>query len=153
MKRDAPSVECYTVEETRALVAAAERLAGVFDNGVARRYYWSAVVRFAWDTGLRRGDCWRFERASVEADGTFRMTQHKTRKPIRRMLRPKTVAAIDKIDLPIPLAWPLAHNESFGYQFQRIVAEAGLERGSFKWLRRSTGSHVEAEHPGAGHRA
>jgi hypothetical protein len=41
------------------------------------------------------------------------------------------------------------HNEwSFGFTFQRIVA--GLDKGSFKWLRRACGSHVEAEHPGAG---
>ena len=152
-KRDAPSVECYTLDETRALVAAAGRLAGCFDNAVARRHYWAALIRFAWETGLRRGDCWRFERASLQADGTFRQTQNKTRKPIRRMLRAKTVAAIDKIDLPKPLAWPLTNDWSFGFQFQRIVAEAGLERGSFKWLRRATGSEVEAAHPGAGHRA
>ncbi len=152
-KRDAVSVECYTPDEIRALVAAAERLRGCFDNGVARRYYWSALIRFAWDSGLRRGDCWRWERASLQDDGTFRVTQHKTRKPIRRMLRPATLAAIDKIDSPTPLAWPLNNEWSFGFQFQRIIAEAGLERGSFKWLRRATGSHVEAEHPGAGHRA
>lgn len=154
-KRDAPSVECYTPDEVRALVEAAGRLHRCYENGVAKGHYWAALIRFAWDTGLRRGDCWLFERSSLQADGTFRQTQHKTGKPIRRMLRPKTVVAVDKIhsDLPRPLEWPLGNEWSFGYQFQRIVAAAGLVRGTFKWLRRAAGSEVEAAHPGAGHRA
>ena len=153
-KKDAPNVECYTPDETRLLVSAAGTLSGYYERtGVARRVYWPALIRFAWDTGLRRGDCFRWERESLQADGTFRLTQQKTRKPIRRMIRPATISAIDKIDLAQPLSWGLENEWSFGHQFQRIVVAAGLERGSFKGLRRATGSEVEAAHPGAGHRA
>lgn len=142
-------IECYEPSEVLALVRTAERLKGAFDNGVVRRFYWSALLRFAWDSGLRRGDCWRFDRSIVQPDGTFRMVQSKTRKPIRRKLRPQTLEAIDKIDSPKPLAWPLCE-WSFGFHFQRLVATSGVDRGSFRWLRRGCGSHVEAVTPGGG---
>lgn len=32
---------------------------GGYPNGVARRHYWPAIIRAAWDSGLRRGDLWR----------------------------------------------------------------------------------------------
>jgi integrase len=152
-KPDPLPIECFTLDEVRSIVVAAEQLKGAFENGVARRHYWPAIVRAAWDTGLRRGDLWRFDKSCLQPDGTFRVVMSKTRKPIRRMLRPETVAALDKIGLEKPLAWPMRNEWSFSFGFQRILIAAGVDRGQFKWLRRAAGSHVEAEHPGAGHRA
>lgn len=149
VKVQPPIPECFTIDEARLLLAAAEKRRGAFNNGIPKRHYWPAIIRFAWDTGLRRGDCWRWERECLQPDGTFRVIQNKTKKPIRRLLRPDTVAAIDKIGLPKPLEWPCCE-WSFGFAFQRIVVDAGLERGWFRWLRRSAGSLVEAENPGAG---
>jgi integrase len=151
-KAPLPLVDCYTLAEARLIVATAEKLKGGFPDGVARRHYWPALVRFAWDSGLRRGDCWRFDRGIVQPDGTFRIVQHKTLKPIRRQLQPDTLKAIDRICRAKPFAWPLCE-WCFGVHFKEIVTHSGVRRGTFRWLRRATGSHVEAEHPGAGHRA
>lgn len=151
-KVGAASIECYSPDEVRILVATAEKIRGAHPNGVPRRRYWPAIIRFAWDTGLRRGDCWRFERSMLQPDGTFRIIQNKTRKPIRRKLRPDTIAALDQLDSPTPLAWSM-NNRSFTLAFRRIVLMSGLDKGMFKWLRRGCGSQVEAAHPGAGHKA
>jgi hypothetical protein len=149
-RHDQVPIECYNVEEVRAIIMAAEQLKGCYENGIARSFYWLALVRFAWDTGLRRGDCWRFEKAWVRADGTFRMVQNKTRRIIRRRLRRKTLAAINRIDAATPLAWPLKNEWSFGFQFKRLIDTAQIDRGTFKWLRRATGSHIESMYPNAG---
>jgi hypothetical protein len=68
------------------------------------------------------------------------------------MLRPETIAALDKIDSQQPLAWPNCE-WGFGFMFHRIMAASGVDRGTFRWLRRACGSHVESEHPGGGHRS
>jgi integrase len=43
------------------------------------------------------------------------------------------------------LLWPYRPNR-FGLHFERIVQAAGIRRGTFKWLRRSSGSYVAANH-------
>jgi integrase len=150
-KPPATLVECYTIDEVRQIVTAAERLKGGYPDGVAKRHYWAGIVRFAWDTGLRRGDCWRFDCNMVKPDGTFRIVQGKTRKAIRRVLRAETIKAIAKIGRSKPFEFSLSL-WCFGVHFKQLQEAAGVNRGMFRWLRRAAGSHVEAEHPGAGHK-
>lgn len=66
-------------------------------------------------------------------------------------LWPSTVTALDAIAGQPPLAWPydLSH---FRRHFGKIVKGAKVNRGTFKWLRRASGSYVEALQPGAGHK-
>lgn len=142
-------VECYTVDEARKILAAASRVKGEYPNGDHKRLYWSAIVRLAWDSGLRRGDCWRFSREHLRPDGSLRVVQSKTGGVVTVRLRPSTIAAIDKIDGR--LAWPLDPS-FFGRHFRRIVRESRVCRGTFKWFRRASGSYVEAQQPGAGHK-
>lgn len=142
-------VECYTVDEVRALLGAVKRIQGDYPNGISKRAYWSAIIRLAWDGGLRRGDCLRFNRQHLRPDGTLRVVQSKTGQIVTVRLRPSTVAAIDKIGGK--LRWPLDPS-FFGRHFKRIVREAGVCRGTFKWLRRASGSYVEAQQPGSGHK-
>lgn len=142
-------IECYTVDEARAILAASHRLKGTLPSGVAMRDYWPAIERLAWDSGLRRGDCWRFNREHLRPDGTLRVVQRKTGAVVTVRLRPSTIAAIDKINGR--LAWPF--DESwFGRHFKRIVRESRVCRGTFKWFRRASGSYVELQQPGAGHK-
>jgi len=145
-------IECYSQAEVEAMIATAGKLTRRLPDGRIRRHYWPAIIQFAWDTGLRRADCWAFERASVRPDRTFAVVQKKTGFVVRRALRPATIAAIDRLGGPRPLEWTM-NQWSFGLQFKRITELAGVAKGTFKWLRRSTGSHVDAEHPGAGSKA
>lgn len=145
IKVPATIVECYTLEEARQLLRAAEELRGGYPNGVGRKSYWTAIIRVAWDTGLRRGDCWRFGTEHVQPDGRWRIVQSKTGAVAAGILHESTRAAMASV----PLAWPL-HRNAFTHQFRRLV-QRSVNRGTFRWLRRASGSYVEAEHPGRGH--
>lgn len=144
-------VECYTEVEARALAECASEIRGGLPNGVPKRLYWSGVIRAGWDTGLRRGDLWRLKRNAIRPDGSLLIAQHKTGGIAECRLRPSTLAVLDKIGTPQPLAWP--HNSwTFGEHFRLIVKAANVHRGTFRWLRRASGSYVESQQMGAGHR-
>lgn len=144
-------VECYSLDEARAIILAAQRLKGCYPNGVARRTYWDAAIRLAWDGGFRRGDVFRVRRDAIRPDGTVRLVQGKTRQVVTVRLRESTVAALDVIGGHTPCEWPLTASR-FGRHFGAIVRASGVGRGTFRWLRRASGSYVEAELPGAGHK-
>lgn len=144
-------VECYEVDEARALLEAAGKVRRNYPNGVERAKYWGAAIRLAWDSGIRRGDVWRFRRDYIRRDGTLRMVQHKTGRQLMARLRESTVAALDAIGRKQPCEWTL-DPRYFDRQFQRIVKASGVNRGTFRWLRRSSGSYVEMQQPGSGHK-
>jgi integrase len=144
-------IDCYTIDEVRLLLIAASVAAGYYPNGIAKRLYWSGAVRLAWDTGFRRGDVWAFRRDAVRPDGTLRIVQHKTQQVVTVGLRASTVAALDAIGGHLPLRWPLDPS-FFGRHFRSLVKASGINRGTFKWLRRASGSYVEVSQPGAGYK-
>jgi integrase len=141
-------VNCYTLEEVRSLVDASEKLPGGMPNGVPRRRYWPAMIRLAWDSGLRRGDLWRFNVDAVRPDGSLIVIQRKTGKAKPCFLRPKTLAAVRAVG---KMDWPLCLR-AFAIHFAEITRLAGVNRGVFKWLRRASGSYAEAEQAGSGHK-
>lgn len=141
-------IECYLEHEARALVVAAEHLAGAYPNGVARRQYWPAIIRAAWDTGLRRGDLWKLKGSQIRKDKTAVIIQSKTGTAITCRFHTSTVKAIQRAGGS--LDWPMCE-WSYCVHFQEIVTLSGIGRGSFKWLRRGSGSHIESRHPGRGH--
>lgn len=142
-------VLCYCVDEARAILRAAERLTGGYPDGVGRAAYWSAALRLAWDSGLRRGDVWHFTLSVVDADGNWRWVQRKTGKLVAGRLHKSTVIHLRSLRRPVPCAWP-CHPNAFSYQFRQLVKQSGVGRGTFKWFRRASGSHVESLAPGRG---
>lgn len=144
-------VDCYSLEEARAILGAAAGLVGRYRHGVSRRAYWESAIRLAWDSGLRRGDVVAFRRDCLRSDGSYAVCQAKTRKVVRGRLHASTVEALAAIGGVYPLRWS-GDLVYFTRQFRRLVLEAGVGRGSFKWLRRSSGSHVETDQPGAGYK-
>lgn len=141
-------IECYLEHEARALVVAAEHLAGAYQNGVARRLYWPAIIRAAWDSGLRRGDLWRLRLDQIRKDRTAVIVQHKTGQSIVCRFHKKTISALKEAGGS--LEWCQCE-WCFSVHFQEIVTLSGVGRGSFKWMRRGSGSRVDADHPGQGH--
>jgi integrase len=140
-------IECYLEHEARSLVVAAEHLVGAYPNGVARRQYWPAIIRAAWDSGLRRGDLWRLKAGQIRKDKTAVIVQSKTGQTITCRFHPSTVKAIARASGH--LEWVLCE-WCFGVHFQEIVTLTGIQRGTFRWLRRGSGSRIEADHPGRG---
>ena len=87
----------------------------------------------------------------MRPDGSLRLIQHKSGRLVTVSLRSSTLAALDAIKLPMPLEWSITRGQ-FDKNFKKIVARSGVNRGTFRWLRRSSGSYVESIMPGAGHR-
>lgn len=148
-KQPARVIDCYLEHEARSLVVAAEHLPGAYPSGVARRHYWPAIIRAGWDSGLRRGDLWRLKVSQIRRDRTAIISQSKTGAIIVVRFHPGTVKAINRAGGS--LDWPLCE-WCFGVHFQEIVSLSGLGRGTFRWLRRGSGSRIDADHPGRGHR-
>lgn len=144
-------IDCYTVDEARALADTAKLLVGRYSWGVRRRDYWNAAIRLAWDTGLRRGDVIAFSRDSIRPDNVVMVLQNKTKKKVPVKLRPSTANAIDVIGGPYPLRFASNINY-FTRHFAKIVRASGVRRGTFKWLRRASGSYVDAQLPGTGYK-
>jgi integrase len=136
--------QCWTVEEVRQLLSVARRLAGALPNGVAQAAYWWAAIRLAWETGLRRSDVWRVSMDDVVRDLLVVVSAKSGQRTVHQ-LTAATVQSLQVIARPWPLLWPYRPNR-FGLHFERIVQAAGIRRGTFKWLRRSSGSYVAANH-------
>lgn len=150
-KKQALIIECLSHDEIEAIVAAAGKLRGCLEDGRPRRHYWTAIIRAAWDTGLRRGDLWRITDRTAGKDGSFKIVQNKSKKIVRCTLRPSTIEAIRLAGGT--LEWPHCFR-SFTYGWQRIVEQSGIGReAQFRWVRRGVGSAIESMQPGAGAKA
>lgn len=132
--------ECYTIEEVRAIVAGAAGLRGMYGK-VRRADYWSALVRAAWDTGLRKGDLMHVSAKDLRDGHVLVNVAHKTGVRMIHTLAPATVAAlivVGRLGFPAP-DW------SFTRHWHKLI-DASVQRGQFKWIRRSSGSYVALEH-------
>lgn len=145
-------IDCFTVDEAKAILAQSHKCHPyIMRTGVCRRVYWPAVISLAWDTGLRRGDVWNFRKSWIRPDGSARVVQQKTGKAVPVRLHPSTIELLNKIPFDQATRWPGAANcPRFCKQFKDIARAAGVFRGTFKWLRRASGSYVEMIQPGAG---
>ncbi len=119
--------------------------------------WWNSLARTAYDTGLRRGDLLSLTADNLR-DGVITLRPSKTpNKIVARRIHPSTLAAIKVIETTkfspranSDLLWPWHQGrEKWFSDFRKIVAAADLV-GTFKFLRRTSGTLVEAENPGAG---
>jgi integrase len=146
-------IEAWTYDEVVLLLQAASAVKRRHRCGLPRNVWWPLAIRVAWDTGLRWGDQIDLPVEAVSADGSVWWCQHKTGRTVACRLSPSTMAALRSSLAICPrelvMPWPASHN-TFGNQVERIVAAAGVRPGTWKWLRRSSGSYVELEQQGAG---
>ena len=70
-------------------------------------------------------------------------------------LSPSTLAALraslEACPRKLVCPWPTSP-ETFRDQMTRLVAKAKIRPGTWKWIRRGSGSDVELQAPGLGHR-
>lgn len=136
--------ETWTREEVGKLIAAVATVIRT-DGG---RVYWRTLIEAAYWSGLSQCDLHNLERRHIGRDGTVRGERQKTGKPFLTYIPPELIAHA-KHSGPI---WPLqTSGEYFRRTFAKIVQAAGLV-GTFKTLRKSSGTSVERLHPGQGHR-
>ncbi len=113
-----------------------------------RRWYWRTIIPAAWYTGLSQGDLFRLTRDCIGNDGRTVMRRSRTNKVATVWLPPGIIAEIGNRDGAF---WrPRTSQEYFRREFDRIVKAACLS-GTFKKLRKSSGTAVEVAYPGRGH--
>lgn len=114
------------------------------------RWYWVGIIQAGYYTGLDACDLWKIYRRNIADDGTLPWRRSKTGKLIVAMIPPDLLRWIDQRPQDGPI-WQLrTSKEFFRRTFRGIVRRAGLV-GTFKLLRKSSGSGVESILPGRGH--
>ena len=84
-------------------------------------------------------------------DGTIVVRQSKTEKVVCRRLHPATLAAIEATEPSgRHLVWPWPYGRELWFEHFRKLLKAADLKGTFKYLRRSSGTLIEAVTPGAG---
>lgn len=118
------------------------RLADAANDLRMRRTIWGAYY-----TGLSQCDLWRLERQHVTAGGVIHFARQKTGKRVVVAIPLDLLAELPTEGRLFPLDFS---EEWFRRLFANIVKKAGL-CGTFKKLRRSSGTAIEMLHPGRGH--
>lgn len=147
-------VTAWTKEEVETLLATAATLPRRHKCGLRRSEWWQLAIRVAWDSGLRWADQVSIPVSAVRPDGMVSVSQSKTRKVTAFQFSPSTMELLRKSlaacprDLVIP--WP-SSGETFRDQVDRLVAKSGVRKGTWKWIRRGSGTDVELQERGTGH--
>lgn len=149
-----PLVTAWTKAEVEQLLAAAAKLPRRHQCGLRRSEWWQLAIRVAWDSGLRWADQVAIEVSAVRPDGLVSVRQSKTGKVATFQFSPSTMEAIksslERCPRSIVIPWT-ASGETFRDQAKRLVKKAGVREGTWKWIRRGSGTDVELQAPGAGH--
>jgi integrase len=148
-------VVAWTKEEVERLLAAAATLPRWHRCGLRRSAWWDLAIRVAWDSGIRWGDLVSLRVDQIGPDGSCTLSQRKTAKVSAFRLSPSTLAALraslEACPRKLVCPWPTSP-ETFRDQMTRLVAKAGGRPGTWKWIRRGSGTDVELQAPGLGHR-
>lgn len=146
-------VTAWTREEVQRLLSAAASLPRTHRCGLRRSVWWDLAIRVAWDSGLRWGDLVSLRVDCVRPNGTT-VIQSKTGKAVTFVLSASTVdvlsATLEHCPRDLVCPWPSSH-ETFTDQVKRLVSKAGIRPGTWRWIRRASGSDVEAQAAGTGH--
>lgn len=146
-------VDAWTREEVEQLLRTAATLPRRHKCGLRRAAWFDLAIRVAWDSGLRWGDLVALRVDSVQPDGTT-VVQSKTGKAVTFRLSPTTLealaATLEAFPRTLVCPWPASH-ETFNDQVRTLVAKAGIRAGTWRWIRRGSGTDVEAQSDGTGH--
>lgn len=142
----------WTRAQVEHLLGVAGKMPGEFTNGIPRAAWWRSYILAAWDSGLRACDLLSIEHDWIAAGGCFTIIQHKTGRRHRVQFAHVTREAIAESMAAAPrraLVWPLwGRREVFAKWAKRLLMSAELP-GTLKWLRRSSATELERDHPGS----
>ncbi|WP_436716602.1 hypothetical protein U8335_04115 [Roseiconus lacunae] len=150
--------EAWHFDELQRVAKAAAELPGQLSNGVDRSVYMSTCLWFAFETGLRRRDIWRFTMSQLGNDGAAVLTQNKTRRVHVVRVTKETADGMRKIwrrlisngdpHSETPLRWPQSISQ-FYYWMKQTRRLAGIDAGtanrSLQHIRRTGATEVELE--------
>lgn len=148
-------VTAWTRDEVEDLLLAAAKLPRMHKCGLRRSEWWPLAIRIAWDSGVRWADQVALPISSITPEGFCSWTAAKTGRVVSFRLAESTMQALaaSLVRCPRALAipWP-SSRETFLRQVDLIVEKAGIRKGTWKWIRRGSGTDVELQQEGAGHR-
>lgn len=116
------------------------------------RWRYVLMILLGYYTGLDAADIWRLERRHIAADGSIFFRRGKTGKPVFVRI-PQDVRRL--IDENCPSKGPMVRMGVSKEWFRKVIAglfERARLCGTFKTLRKSSGSNVERLRPGTGHK-
>jgi integrase len=121
-------------------------------KGISRAAYWRMFFLVAYSTGLRLGDLERLPSSMIVGPGSYRITQHKSKKPIDITIDQQTWEAIAATN-PAKRKFVIRvmSRPSFFDALKIIVGNCEL-RGGTKMIRKAAGSLFERDNPGEGHK-
>jgi integrase len=152
--------DVWTAEQVKSLAEACEKITGrIPESEIQTGLALAALVRTAWDTGMRRADLFRLERAHAEYDGWLEIVQIKTGRLVLCRLSEHTkklvIRTFDDWAPPRKLIWP--GGALVARRLSSMVADVAEDIGlscngkPFKKLRRSSITAVEQVAPGTGY--
>lgn len=140
--------QAWDWDEVAQLLATVQREKKLLRNGIGRGIYFASLVSAAWDTALRLGDLLELTTDDIAHGRPFPVQQHKTGDAVAVSFSCGTSELVREClddGPPRSLVWPLwGRREAFFVMFRKMVAKAGIRRGTFKWLRRGAITDVEA---------
>jgi len=150
-----PPVKAYSRAQVsnsyKILQAKSEDYFGNFRKSKCSRKLWLMTwFRTAYESGLRFGDCYSLQDTDIHNAG-IAITMRKTGRPAMRSLQAETIGLIDSMLNLSPdgsiFSWAIGPN--MANQFvSKAFKQIGLKHGHSQWLRRSSATHVEQDHPG-----
>ena len=144
-------IETWGLDDVCRLTAAVRVAILRFDDSLAalyRRHFWSTAIPGAWHTGLSQGDLFRLHESHVDPK-TGRVVINRSRTG-KRVVTSMPLELFERVRGSGLLFEPQTGAEHFRAEFSRIVTAAGLA-GTFKKLRKSSGTFAERLEPGRGH--
>lgn len=150
IKKPALLISAFNHDELRTILAYAAGLKRIHKDGNSAADFWQCAVHIGYSLGARRGDLLKLQRDQIAADGTIRFVQNKTGFLAGGRLSIEAMHFMRRLQSDGPaLPWPYKR-AAFTRTFKRLRKASGVNRGSFKWLRRSSASYSEAACPGNG---
>jgi len=126
-KLPAPMPTAWTVEEVRRIIAAAEKIPGRFRDGTPRGRYFALLLRIAWESGLRRSDCFRLRTGDLSG--------------CRAVIRMRKTGEVHSFDLHRKTAREFVALAHVRHREDVLALPGGLAsyRYWWKWIKRIAG--------------
>ena len=139
------------------ILAVTERWPGDFRNWPLRRSaFYTMVCWILWDTGLRLGDVRDLDSASIRGPGVIHVAQNKSGKLVPVPISVEAFAAMEAAGYRARRRFigDVVCDRELQRQFAAILDVAGFhfEGARTKLLRRGSGSTIERDFPGHGHK-
>lgn len=112
-----------------------------------KRLYYRRITAFGYHTGMSKVDLHLIERPDFSEDGTLVSDRHKTGSDVVVFVPPTLFSGLPTRG---PLFPRLVSDEQFRKDFKKMVVAAGLV-GTFKTLRKSSGTQADIQTEGRGH--